>query len=259
MRLTAIVLTRNEEDHITACIATLGFADHVLVVDSFSTDDTVQLAKDCGATVIQHPFQDYASQRNFALEHVASSADWVLFVDADERVTAELANEVRQKIQFPGYAGFRVPRHNYIFGKLTRGAGWFPDYQTRLLKVGYAHYDPNVKVHEVVVLNGKEGTCSHPFIHYNYKNFKQFQSKQRRYVRYDAQILLEKGIRPKSHSFITMPLRHFWYRFITLQGYADGLHGLRLSLLMAWYEFRKYRILSTLWQQADYRSNSGKA
>src|SRR5690606_5124003 len=120
-----------------------------------------------------------------ALDVVRGATEWVLFVDADERVTPELAEEVREKIMLPGYAGFRIPRHNYIFGKLTLGAGWYPDYQTRLLKVGAAHYDPTRKVHEVVVLDEEEGTLEHPFIHYNYRDARQFAEKQRRYVAYD--------------------------------------------------------------------------
>ena len=84
--------------------------------------------------MIVHPFENYAQQRNAALEAVRESADWVLFVDADERVPQALADEVRASITLPGYTGFRIPRDNYIFGKLTRGAGWYPDYQTRFAK-----------------------------------------------------------------------------------------------------------------------------
>lgn len=259
MHLTAIVLTRNEEEHIPGCMATLTFVDHVLVMDSFSTDDTVALAKESGAEVVQRVFEDYASQRNAALDHMQGKTDWVLFVDADERISAELAEEAREKMNFPGFAGFKIPRHNYIFGKLTRGAGWYPDYQMRLLKVGKAHYDPARKVHEVVILDGKEGTLTQPIIHYNYKDLKQFRQKQRRYTHYDAQILYAQGVRPKRHTPFTMPLRHFWYRFITLKGYIDGLHGLVLSLLMMWYEFRKYRLLMGLWIEAEYHAARGKA
>ena len=92
---------------------------------------------------LSHPFENYAAQRNAALKSVEGQTDWVLFVDADERVTSELAREVRDVIGKKGqWAGWQIPRHNYIFGRLTKGAGWFPDYQTRLLKVGVAYYDP---------------------------------------------------------------------------------------------------------------------
>jgi (heptosyl)LPS beta-1,4-glucosyltransferase len=247
-RLVAVVLTRNEAEHIVDCIESLRFADDILVFDSFSDDDTVGLATGAGARVLQNAFKDYASQRNAALEAVKGQGDWVLFVDADERVTAELAAEVRQVIQKPGYAGWRIPRHNYIFGMLTRGAGWYPDYQTRLLRVGAARYDPERQVHELVLLDGMEGTLANPFIHYNYRDFDQFRAKQRRYTAYDARILYQDGIRPKPQNYILQPWRQFWWRFVTLKGYQDGLHGLRLSLLMAWYELQKYLTLRSLWR-----------
>jgi glycosyltransferase involved in cell wall biosynthesis len=248
MKIYAMILTRNEAAHITACIESVRYCDAVIVFDSFSDDDTPALARAAGAEVIQRVFDDYAGQRNAALEAVRDRADWVLFVDADERVTGALAEETRRVIEQGGAAGFRIPRHNYLFGKLTLGAGWYPDYQTRLLKVGAASYDPARKVHELVILDGAEGTLQQPFIHYNYSDAAQFHDKQRRYSAYDARMMYEQGVRPKPQNYVLQPLRHFWWRFVALQGYRDGLHGLRLSLLMAWYELRKYRLLRGLWR-----------
>jgi glycosyltransferase involved in cell wall biosynthesis len=248
MKLTVIILTRNEAAHIRACIESAAFADALLVFDSFSTDATVDLARAAGAQVIQQEFMDYASQRNAALASVTGKTDWVLFVDADERVTPALAVEVRSVLGQTGYAGWRISRHNYIFGRLTRGAGWFPDYQTRLLRVGQARYDPERQVHELVLLEGDLGTLTEPFIHYNYQSVAQFHAKQRRYSDYDARILYESGIRPKPQNYLLQPWRQFWWRFWTLKGYTDGLHGLRLSVLLGWYEFRKYRRLRALWR-----------
>ena len=252
MRLAAVILTYNEAQHVVDCIETVRFADQIVVFDSHSTDQTAEVAKTAGAQVIMHPFENYAQQRNAALDAVKESADWVLFVDADERIPHALAEEVRASIEYPGFAGFRIPRDNYIFGKLTRGAGWYPDYQTRLLKVGSAHYDPTRQVHEVVVLDGKEGTLKNALIHYNYRDLKQFVEKQRRYSAYDARILFEQGIRPRPQNYVLQPLRQFWWRFVTLEGYGDGFHGLRLSLLMGWYEFKKYLLLRALWKQGAF-------
>ncbi len=252
MRLAVVILTYNEQAHVVDCIETARFADQIVVFDSLSSDQTAELARTAGAQVIQHPFENYAQQRNAALDALRATADWVLFVDADERVPRALALEARQSIEYPGFAGFRIPRDNYLFGKRTRGAGWYPDYQTRLLRVGAAHYDPTRQVHEVVVLEGKEGTLKNAFIHYNYTSLRQFVAKQRRYVAYDAQIMLEQGIRPKPQNYVLQPLRHFWWRFVTLKGFIDGLHGLRLSLLMAYYELKKYLLLRELWQQQDF-------
>lgn len=247
--LIGIILTYNEGRHITDCIESLRFCDDILVFDSFSTDDTMTLAMWAGVRMMQHPFEDYASQRNAALDAVSEVADWVLFVDADERVSASLAQEVRAVIEQSGYAGWQVPRHNYIFGRLTKGAGWYPDHQLRLLRVGKARYDPSRPVHEVVQLDGALGTLQNPLIHHNYRDVAQFAEKQRRYSDYDAKILFDQGVRPKPHHYLTQPLRHFWWRFVTLKGYSDGMHGLLLSLLMARYELRKYRRLARLWAE----------
>ncbi len=247
--LTAIVLSYNESEQIADCIKSLRFADRVIVFDSYSTDGTVAIAQSAGADIFQHEFVDYAEQRNAALDATSEMTDWVLFVDADERVNDALAQEIRQKIKLPDYAGWRIPRHNYIFGKLTKGAGWYPDYQTRLLRLGQAYYDTRRKVHEVVKLYGKEGTIRHPLLHYNYQDLAQFKDKQEYYARFDAQSLYSHGVKPKQHNLVMQPLRQFYWRFVKLGGYRDRWHGLRLSLLMAWYEYRKYQVLAEMWQK----------
>jgi hypothetical protein len=247
MILFAIILTYNEAHNIVDCIESVRFADHIVVFDSFSTDATVHLAKKAGVEVIQHRFLDYASQRNAALNAVVGRADWALFVDADERVTPELANEISSVILEPQFVGWHIPRFNYIFGKLTLGAGWYPDYQTRLLRVGAARYDPERQVHELVLLDGELGTLKQHFIHLNYRNLDQFRAKQNRYVEYEANMMFQQGIQPKPQNYILQPCRQFWWRFITLKGYRAGLHGLRLSAYMGWYELRKYVTLRQLW------------
>lgn len=247
-KLTAIILTYNESEYIEACIESLTFADTCLVFDSYSTDNTVALAESAGATIIKHTFENFSAQRNAALDAVVDQTDWVLFVDADERVPDDLAQEVLQVIQQDKYVGYQIPRFNYIFGTLTQHAGWYPDYQTRLLKVGLAHYE-NL-VHEVVVLDGERGTLENHFVHYNYKDLSQFLQTQRKYTTYEAKIMHSEGIKPKPQNYILQPLRHFRWRFIELKGYRDGWHGLHLCVLMAWYELQKYLILRRLWHNS---------
>jgi glycosyltransferase involved in cell wall biosynthesis len=243
LRLVAIILTKNESRHIADCIASLRWADQVVVFDTFSDDDTVARAEQAGARVLQHPFENYAQIRNAALD-TATNADWIFFVDADERATPELGAEIRDIVENPGQAppapvGYWAPRHNYIFGKLTLYAGFYPDYQMRLLRQGHARYER--PVHEIVALDGPEGHLQHPLIHYNYDTLEQFHAKQRRYIQHDAEELDQQGIRFKPRNLILQPLRHFWWRYVTLQGYRDGLHGLRLCVLLAsYYGFRTY-------------------
>jgi len=243
MKLAVIVPTLNEEHNILECLASLAWAEHRVVFDCFSNDRTVDLACEAGAQVLQHPFEDYAQFHNAAMARV--EAEWILFVDADERVTAELAAEVERVIAAEEEEVlWWVPRHNYIFGHLTQGAGWYPDYQARLLKRDYVHWKR--PVHEIAVANGPEGYLENPLIHYNYDNLRDFVTRQQRYTDYDAQILLAEGVRPRFYTPYSQAVRQFWWRFVTLKGTQDGFHGLRLSLLMAYYEAVKYRKLERL-------------
>ena len=248
--LTAIILTYNEAQHIQACLESLSWTDELLVFDSYSEDNTVALAKKAGAKIAQHPFENYSTQRNAALEAVPT-ADWVFFVDADERATPELAMEIKQTIQNCEKVGWWIPRHNYIFGHRMRGAGWWPDYQLRLLHREHAHYDPHRAVHEEARLDGQAGYLTAPLIHYNYENLAQFHAKQRKYIQYDARVLLDKGVRPAAYTPYTQFFRHFWWRLISLAGWRDGGYGLLLSLLMAYYELRKYQLLQQMWHQRE--------
>lgn len=247
--LAAIILCRDELDHLGPCLESVAFADEVLVfVDANSpvVAEVIALVEEVGAQTKQRAFENWALHRNAALQAVAT--DWVLFVDVDERVTPELATEVRAVIANPAAVGYGIPRYNYIFGKRTRYTGWYPDYQTRLLHRTSARYDLTRPVHEVVILDGAEDVLRHAMIHYNYRDLAHFLSKQRRYAEIDAGILFDEGLKPRPHNFLLQPLRQFRWRFFTLQGYKDGLHGLRLSLLMAWYEWLKYRYLAALWR-----------
>ncbi len=238
-RLTACVLTRNEAAHLEACLDSLAWADERLVFDSYSDDGTPELAQALGARVERAPFENYAQQRNAALAHIRTS--WVFFVDADERATPALSQEIRRVMADRPEVGWYVPRHNYIFGRLTRGAGWYPDYQARLFRHGHVRYER--PVHEIAVVDGATGYLTQPLIHYNYRDPGQFHAKQKRYTAYDAGILAAQGVCPRSWTPYSQALRHFWWRFVTLNGRHDGLHGLRLSLYMAYYEWLKYRLV----------------
>jgi glycosyltransferase involved in cell wall biosynthesis len=249
-RITGVILTLNEARHVRACIESLHWTDRVLVFDSHSTDETVELARRAGADVVQHPFENYSQQRNAALD-AAQPTDWVLFVDADERATDDVAEEIRSvTAQERPEVGWWIPRHNYIFGHRMRGAGWWPDTQLRLLRPDHAHYDEQRAVHEEAILDGPAGELAAPLVHYNYETLAQFHTKQRRYTDFDAQILQESGARPRVYTPYTQCLRHFWWRFVTLSGWRDGPYGILLSGLMAYYELVKYRKVRRL-QRAE--------
>jgi hypothetical protein len=234
IRLVAVILTKDEVEHIEPCLATLrGWCDGLVVWDSGFTGAVGERARQSGAWVVQRPFDNFAAQRQSVLDTV--NAEWIFFVDIDERVTPELAAEVQSLLRCqPAQAGFWVPRRNFIAGQETYWGGYFPDYQLRLLRRESAHYAPRA-VHEVVEVAGEIGYLAAPLIHYNYRDWSHFHQKQRDYARFEATVLAGQDIRPRLHNFVLQPLREFRRRYITLQGWRDGLHGLRLAAWLAWY------------------------
>jgi glycosyltransferase involved in cell wall biosynthesis len=246
-KLIAAILTKNEARHISECIQSVAWADGVLVSDSYSDDGTVKIAHELGATVVQHPFANFAAQRNTALADAQDmGAEWVFFIDADERATPALAAEIRHATREEGIVGWWVPRYNYIMGHKMRGGGWYPDHQLRLLCADRAHYDPAREVHETVILDGEAGYLQEHFIHYNYDTLAHFRAKQNRYLDFEAKILRQQGVRLRPWTYVSMPLREFWRRYVTLKGYRDGWVGLLLCGLMGWYTFRAYLRLAQM-------------
>lgn len=250
--LSVVVLTHNEEKHITACLDSVrDLADELVIFDSASTDRTVPLAEAAGARVVERAFDNYAAQRNAALE--AAQGDWIFFIDADERADAAVRAEIRAEISriqdsLSNTVLFWIPRKNYIFGKWIQHTGWSPDYQPRVLKKGKAWFDPTRPVHELVVTEGSESYLCQPLTHFNYDTLAQFRAKQARYTQFEAEMLYARGERARWRSYLGMPAREFVRRWITLQGYRDGAHGLALSALMAFYAFRRQVYLRRLGQ-----------
>jgi glycosyltransferase involved in cell wall biosynthesis len=239
--LTATIIARDEATRLAACLEGLRWADERLVLlDSRTRDRSAEVARQAGADVDFHEFVSFPRQRNAALDLVRERyrSDWLLFVDADERLTAPFATEVRQVIQrteADAPVGYWIPRRNYIWGEWIRHGGWSPDYQLRLLKVGAARYDETRDVHELVELAGPPGYLHEPFIHYNYDQVSQFIRKQSAYARLDAIRLSRRGIKVRPHAIILQPIREFRRRYLWLEGYRDGWRGLLLCSLLAWY------------------------
>jgi glycosyltransferase involved in cell wall biosynthesis len=243
--LTVVVLTKNEEIYIAGCLDSLKWCEEVIVLDSLSTDRTVEIARACGAEVFLRPFQNFADQRNAALDLARS--EWVFFVDADERVSPELADEVALAVQGLKVDGFWIPRHNYQKGKLILHAGLYPDYQLRLFRRESGRYDPSQKVHEIVKLDGAAGYLTNPLIHISFDIWQDFIDHQKRYARIKAEAHYERGVKPTYH-FVAGPVLEFLRRYIVLQGYRDGLHGLYLSCVFAYYYFIMFVNLRQLWK-----------
>jgi glycosyltransferase involved in cell wall biosynthesis len=241
-RLTAVVLTRDEAGHLADCLRSLAWCDERLVVDSGSTDGTVELARRQGVTVVTHPFENYSRQRNFALAQVATP--WLLFVDADERVPSALAQEIGRTLGAPQADGYWLPRRNVFWGHPMQGGGWWPDHQLRLLRVEASHYDPDRAVHELAEVDGPTAALDSPLEHLNYESPEEFRAKQRAYAGLEAQHRRATGWRFRRRQLATMPLRELWRRYVALGGWRDGLTGLVACAGMAAFELRVLRLLA---------------
>jgi glycosyltransferase involved in cell wall biosynthesis len=234
--VTGVVLTLNEERHLPNCLDSLSWVDELIVLDSGSTDGTVEIAMHAGASVAHHPFVNYSVQRQHALS--LCTTPWVLFVDADERTPPELASEVRGVLsdEASHTAGYWIPRQNVFWGHTMRGGGWWPDHQLRLLRVGRASFDRDRAVHEVAHVEGPTEKLSQPLLHLNYDSIGEFRAKQSDYARLDVARRASEGQKATPRQLITMPLREFWRRYVTLDGWRDGATGLTACALMAWFE-----------------------
>jgi glycosyltransferase involved in cell wall biosynthesis len=231
--ISGVVLALNAEGLIDDCLASLSWTDEqVVLVDAETTDATSQRAAEAGARVHHRTFTTFADQRNAALE--LASGEWTLFVDSDERVTPALAQEIRETVEKDALpVGYWVPRRNIICGRWVKNAGWYPDYQLRLLRRSHARYDDNLPVHEVATLNGASGSLTQPLVHLNYRSLAEFWLRQRRYARLAAKGMLIRGEHPRARSVIGQPTREFLRRYMEQGGYKEGALGLALCTMVA--------------------------
>ena len=251
MRLSAVVLTHNEEKDILECLKGLNFCDEVLVIDSGSTDQTVKLASQFGAHVYYHSFTDFSDSRNFGLSK--SKGDWVLFVDADERVPDQLKKEIIQKIsREEGFEGFYFRRQDFAFGKWLK---WGETAQVRLLRLAKRNSGRwRRRVHEVWEIKGQAEELKTPLEHYSHQSVEEFVKKINLYSNFDAREHFESGRRAPSWHLLAYPLGKFIQNYLARQGFRDGVIGLLFALLMSFNSFLIRAKLLLLWRKDAHRN-----
>ena len=252
-KLTAIVTTLNEEGNIAECLATLSFADEILVVDSYSTDRTVSIASGIARVkVLQHEYAGNGPQCNWAMDQAANP--WVLIVDADERVTPALAREIEELLEEgPSAEHYFLRRDNVFADKVVRHSGWGQDRLVRLVKRGSARY-PEQRVHADMRPDGPTPTLDAPLLHYTFRSMPQYLEKLHRYAEWGARDLAQRGRRA---GFVEVALRPAWrfFRMFLLQaGFLDGPHGFVISALQSYGVFLKWARLWEL-QRLEKRGN----
>lgn len=229
-KLSVTIITFNEEKNIKECLESVKWADEIIVVDSESKDKTVEIAKAFTDKVFNKKWEGFSEQKSYALS--LASNEWVLSIDADERVTPELKEEIRSSLSINnGFNGYYIPRRNFFLGKEIKNCGWYPDYQLRLFRKSMTVVDSR-KVHEGFLVTGERGYLKENFIHFTHNNLHDIFKKINEYSTLEAaELYTTKKARP-INIFIN-PVAGFLSHYIHRRGYKDGVHGLMVSLIHA--------------------------
>lgn len=229
--LSVIIITRNEEHNIAACLDSVSFAAERIVLDDGSTDRTREIAAANGAKVHSSgPWSGFGEQKNRALQ--LASSDWILSLDADERATPELGAEIGAAIELNETDCFAVPRRSWFCGKFMSHGGWYPDYVTRLFRKGSARFSDDL-VHEKLLTQGRVIKLKNPLLHYTYRDLTDVLEKMQRYSTYGAGVLTAEG---KNCGFATAIFRGVWAflrTYFLRLGFLDGKWGLALAVYNA--------------------------
>lgn len=241
--VTATVITFNEAANIEAALASLSWADEIIVVDSESTDNTAAIARKFTDQVIVRPWPGYIAQKNFAADQ--ASHDWIFSLDADERVTPELAAEIKTLLDGgPQLAGYRVPRVTFHLGRWMRSTDWYPDYQLRLYDRRRGRWTGK-HVHESVKVEGAAGDLRGELQHFAYRDLAHHFQTMDRYTTLAARQMFEEGRRAGFFDLLLHPPAAFIRNYILRGGFKDGVPGLIVSAMNARYVGLKF---AKLWE-----------
>ena len=249
-RLSVALIARNEVHNLADCLRSVAWADEVVVIDSGSTDGTQALAESLGARVIStSDWPGFGVQKNRALD--ACTGDWILSLDADERVTAELQAEIIATLRAPAFDVYEMPRRSSYCGRFIEHSGWTPDYCRRLLRRSAARFS-DARVHETLVVDRPVGRLRAHLLHYSFRSMDDVLDKVNRYSSESARMLVEQGRRPGLGTALLHGLSAFIRTYVVKLGFLDGRHGLMLAISNAegsYYRYVKAMLLAE--QQAQ--------
>lgn len=236
--ISAIVVCFNEERNIRRCLESLKWCDEIVVVDSFSTDRTVEICREYTERVVQRPWAGYREQKAFA--HSQATRDWVFLVDADEEVSPELREEIESALRRgDGCAGYAVPRLVHYLGRWWYRGGWYPDYDVRLFRrdsAVWAGRDP----HERVLVKGKVRRLRRPLFHYSYRDLSSHVARINAYTDISARELEREGKRWSGFANLARPAFRFFRSYFWKRGFGEGFAGLFLAVTATVYVYLKY-------------------
>jgi glycosyltransferase involved in cell wall biosynthesis len=242
--ISVVIIARNEEKVIGDAIESANWADEVVVVDTGSIDKTKEVAKKAGAKVVDYTGpRDYSSWRNKGLKE--ASGDWILYLDADERITPLLKKEILKVVSSPQFSAYAIPRRNFIFGKEFKHSGQYPDYQKRLfLKEKFSRWEG--PLHEEPHFEGGLGHLDSPMVHLKQMTLEDMMDKTNWWSDYEAKLMYESNHPPMNVArFFSAMAREFWLRMIKQVGFLDGTQGVIYALYQVYSRFVSY---AKLWE-----------
>jgi len=247
MKISAAVVCFNEEKNIERCLKSLEWADEIVVVDSFSTDNTVSICRKYTDRVYQRKWPGINKQKEFAVS--LTKNEWVFVLDADEEVSKELRNEIRKRLEADDgrYDGYMIKRHTYYLGRWINHGGWYPDYKLRLFKKSKARFvgeDP----HDKVAVLGKVGKLKGDIYHYTYEDISHHLRTINSFSDVVSENMLKKKERFLLPKMLLKPPIKFFETYIYKLGFLDGIPGLIISILSSYYVFLKY---AKLWEKRN--------
>ena len=244
VKLSVIIITKNEADNIRACLESVAWADEIIVVDSGSNDATVEICKEFEAQVHVHDWPGFGVQKNRALAY--ASQEWVLSIDADERITPELHKEIINVLQNPLADGYEIPRLSSFCGRFMRHSGWYPDYVTRLFRRGAARFSDDL-VHERLIVNGSVKRLHQSILHETFHDLDELLTKINQYSTAGARMLREKNKTASLKKAVGHAIWAFLRTYIFRMGFLDGREGFMLAISTAestYYRYAKLMLLN---------------
>lgn len=237
--VTAIIPTFNNEKIIRRCIESVKWVDEILIVDSFSTDKTLDICREYGARIIQHEYINSALQKNWAISQ--ADYDWIFLLDTDEELEPGFRGEVMAVLENPSenIDGYRCARKNLVYGKWVKTCGYYPDYLVRLFRKKCRYVEREVHAH-IDVSPERTGELRRHIIHHDFTDLNKYLMKFPRYMRYELDQLIKEGRKFRVREITLRPVYMFCWSYFYKQGFRDGIRGLLLSLLHAHYNFMMY-------------------
>lgn len=250
MEISVVIITHNEEKRLEPALRSVeGVASEIIVVDSFSTDDTVKIARKYTDKVFGRKWTNFADQKNYANNQ--ASFPWILSLDADERLSPQLRQEILQlKKGEPGCAGFSMPRRAFYFGKWIRHSGWYPDRKVRLFRKDSARWEGEY-IHEKLVVEGKIEKLKGSIYHFTYQNISDHLARINRFSDLGAQKLYAQRKKCRWYHLVFLPLFRFIRSYILKAGFLEGYAGLIISVLHGYAIFVRYAKLKEIWKKGE--------